>query len=169
MKKDRSLDAGYVRSLLSYNKDTGDFTWLVSRGNIKNGKRAGSPSLDRRSSRSYYKIKIDKKLYGAHKLAWLIHYGEWPDMLDHIDGDSLNNRISNLRKCDMSENKANSRLYKNNSSGAKGVSRRGKHWRASVQVGGKRIQLGTFDTFEAASGAYASKAIEVFGAFARIA
>lgn len=60
MENNRSLDATYVRSLLYYDKNSGDFTWLVSRGSVKSGRRAGTINPGR-NGRSYFQIKIDRK------------------------------------------------------------------------------------------------------------
>lgn len=87
--------------------------------------------------------------------------------VDHIDGDKLNNRRSNLRLCTQAENAKNTRLGLNNTSGAKGVSRNvnGK-WRARIWNNRKEIHLGTFETAAEAMAAYDKAAIALHGEFA---
>ena len=89
--------------------------------------------------------------------------------IDHRDGNSKNNRLSNLRLSTHSENAANRRRYRNNASGFKGVSleaRTGK-WMAKITKDGRTYFLGRFPTAEEAHAAYAAKARELFGEFAR--
>lgn len=90
--------------------------------------------------------------------------------IDHIDGDTLNNRRSNLRFATSSQNLANSPLRRDNITGAKGV-----HWHkgrqrytASIGFNGKRIWLGAFGTVKQASRAYAEASIELYGSFSRV-
>ena len=157
----------YVAGLLKYHADTGLFTWKEARGCRAVGDIAGTKNLGR--DRAYWMIKIDRRFYYAHKLAWLIYYGQWPEMLDHINGDGLDNRIVNLRLCDMAQNKANSMDYKNNRSGHKGVTwEKGKdRWVAKIQHRNKRITLGRFKTIELAAATYREAAKRLFGEFAR--
>ncbi len=90
------------------------------------------------------------------------------ECVDHIDGDSLNNRRSNLRGCTRGENVRNAKKRKNASSVYKGVSARSGKFAAQIKVSGKRFHLGTFtDELEAAK-AYDAAAKLHFGDFARI-
>lgn len=163
------LTAEYVKSILSYDPETGIFRWKVDRGSkIKAGSIAGSVPGN---PNPYVNIKIDWVLYKAHRLAWLIMRGYMPESIDHIDGDGANNRWCNLRECTMTQNKGNSRIYKNNTSGSKGVHYspgRRKPWRVSVQRERKRKWL-SFFTKEEADSAYLALAKELFGDFARAA
>jgi len=159
------LPADYVRSILAYDGETGLFIWREARGCKQKGALAGTISAGR--GRPYRQIKINRRFYYAHKLVWLVVHGAWPDQLDHINGDSLDNRLANLRLCTMSQNKANSRTYKNNTSGFKGVSRHGDKWRAYLNVNGTRINLGVFCTRSDAALAYQREAAFHFGEFAR--
>ena len=84
-----------MKDLLNYDPDTGDFTWKVSTSNrVRVGQVAGTLRHD-----GYIRIKVNGKLYLAHRLAWFFVYGVWPvEFLDHIDQDKSNNRINNLRE-----------------------------------------------------------------------
>lgn len=90
-------------------------------------------------------------------------------LVDHRSCDGLNNRRSNLRVADKSQNQHNKRRPKNNDSGFKGVDfyARDNAWRARIAVGGKRLELGKFDTPELAHAAYVRAAAEHHGDFAR--
>jgi hypothetical protein len=89
-------------------------------------------------------------------------------VIDHIDGDGLNNRKSNLRICSNAENSRNQRKPKNNTSGAKGVSRIRGRWQARIKLDGKSIFLGIFNTVEDAAAAYAHASRDVHGDFGRV-
>lgn len=99
---------------------------------------------------------------------WLMFDGaKGKEVVDHIDGNRLNNRQCNLRACTAAENAKNTRLARNNTSGAKGVSLdvNGK-WRARIWKDRKEIRIGTFDTIEEARAAYDKAAAELHGEFA---
>lgn len=87
-------------------------------------------------------------------------------VIDHRDGDTLNNRRSNLRVATRQENDKNRRLQKNSSTGLKGVSAVGKGFSASIRVDRKSRSLGTFRTAIEAALAYDAAALAHFGEFA---
>jgi len=140
-------------SLLDYDASTGDFRWRVSRGSVVAGGVAGSPH-----SRGYTSIRIDGRLYLAHRLAWLAVTGALPvDQLDHINGDKRDNRIANLREASNQTNNQNYRKSKKNSkTGYLGVCHepRGDSYVAYLRVDGKTRNLGTYKTPEEAHAVY---------------
>jgi hypothetical protein len=159
------ITASELRDLLFYDCETGVFTWNKARGPLKVGKLAGS-----RDAYGYWTIGIKGSYYKAHRLAWLYHYGEWPEKdLDHINGIPDDNRICNLRKASRSENCRNQSKRVNNTSGYKGVSwcKRDKKWSVQISNNGKRIRLGYFDSVIDAAEAYENAARELHGEFAR--
>ncbi len=87
---------------------------------------------------------------------------------DHVDGDRLNNRRSNLRSVTMSQNSCNSRTYASNTSGYRGVSwaKREKRWTAQIWLNQKHRHVGYFATAEEAARARDAAALEVHGEFA---
>jgi hypothetical protein len=89
-------------------------------------------------------------------------------IVDHIDGDPLNNRRSNLRLATQQQNCFNSRSI-TGASKYKGVARshHGK-WRAYISTDGKQSHLGYFDFEEHAAEAYNIAALDLFGTFARL-
>lgn len=91
------------------------------------------------------------------------------EFCDHIDGDGLNNRRSNLRIATNGENQRNRRVNENNTSGYKGATfhKRDNKWRARIEVDGKQIHLGLFATREEAYAVYCEAATRLYGEFAR--
>lgn len=90
------------------------------------------------------------------------------EQIDHINGNTMDNRRSNLRIATHAENVRNRLAQRNNKSGYKGVyfHARSQRWRATIQHEGKRHYLGSFDTAELASAAYTAAADRLYGAFA---
>ena len=86
--------------------------------------------------------------------------------IDHIDGNPLNNRKSNLRPATRSQNNVNSGINKNNTSGFKGVAKSRDRWLAQTSKKGQHIYIGVFQSKIEAAKAYDKKAEELFGEFA---
>ena len=117
-------------------------------------------------------VEIDHHAYGAHVLIWVWMTGEWPSVeIDHENLKRADNRWSNLREATHSQNMANGRKYRNNTSGYKGVfwenRKSPKKWRAMIDINGKHKHLGYHSSKEEASAAYNKAADELFGEFAR--
>lgn len=93
----------------------------------------------------------------------------WP-LVDHINGNGLDNRRANLRPATRSRNQQNRSLPSNNRSGFKGVSyaRARSRWAAYIRVNGRAINLGRYLTAEEAARAYDAAARELHGEFARL-
>jgi len=145
-----------------YNQLTGWFTNRYSRGRAGAGSRAGSET-----GHGYRRIIIGYNKYYEHHLAWLYIYGEWPDEVDHINGDRSDNKISNLRLCTRTQNCFN-RKDGTGISGLKGayLDPRSSKWFSKIQVGGQHKFLGNFDSPEEAHQAYLKAADELVGEFA---
>lgn len=151
-KSDGKLKAGHLRALLSYDAKTGKFTARVSRAKARAGNEVGSTD-----ARGYVWICIERQRYYAHRLAWLWTHGQWPkDQLDHVNGDTSDNRLANLRECTNAQNGQNYGLRKNNKSGLTGVhwSRERNKWCAAIRIAGKMTGLGRYGTQEEAHAAY---------------
>lgn len=149
MKRDATAER--MRQLLEYDATTGVLRWKQTRGSVKRGDIAGTPHCN-----GYLQISVDKRTYLAHRVAWLITYGEWPaDEIDHRDGDKRNNSIANLRECNRSENAQNiKRPSSRNKSGQLGVICDHGRFAARIMVDGKIHYLGMFSDARDAHVAY---------------
>lgn len=154
----QDLTPNQLRGLLRLDENTGKLYWL--KRDIKkpsdrqwNGKYAGKEAFTYVGKRGYLRGSIHNKPYMAHRIVFAIYTGEWPTLVDHINGDKTDNRPSNLRPATPSQNQHNQKLSKRNSSGIKGVSwsERDKRWCAQITVNKKRINLGSFLTREEAA------------------
>lgn len=117
----------------------------------------------------YYSINLNGKLYLLHRIIYACHHGYYPEYVDHIDGNTLNNNIENLRECTVSQNSMNSNIYKTNKTGYKGVNfcKRSNKYRARITLNYKVKNLGYFnDPIEAAK-VYDEAAIKHHGEFAK--
>ena len=119
----------------------------------KDGRRVGkvAGSID---SSGYLQVKLEGTPVLVHRIIYYLYHNSFPEQIDHIDRNRLNNRISNLRPATNMTNQHNAGMKKNNTSGVTGVHYKNGKWQARIQCNRKRIQLGTFETIEEASKAY---------------
>ena len=132
-----------------YDSNQGKLFWKVKRSNNTNiGDEAGWVD-----GYGYRQVTFDGKGIRAHRIIFFIEHGYIPELIDHINGNKLDNRISNLRECSKSQNGMNRGKQKNNYSGISGVcwNSSAKKWQAYIKVDGRQIYLGLFsDKQEAA-------------------
>ncbi len=139
------IDCDELHSLLDYNADNGEFVWTYFNNNNPN-KGTLTPQKPAKGNR-YVRIFIYGKYYQAHRVAWVMYYGKEPEYgIDHIDGDTSNNAISNLRDVPQSVNCKNSSIKSSNKSGFNGVTwmKKSKRWRARLMFNGKDVHLGFY-------------------------
>lgn len=138
--------------LLSYDPASGAFAWKnPSARRVKVGGVAGTPD-----GHGYIQIQLDGVIHKAHRLAWFYVTGEYPSAeIDHRDGNRSNNAWANLRLATSRLNRQNIRRPRSDASlRTIGVQRDGRRFRAKIQVDGRQIYLGRFDSEEAAGQAY---------------
>jgi hypothetical protein len=162
----KELTAERLRELLHYDPDTGVFTRRVRTAHLAQvGAVAGS--FDKHG---YVCINLIGLSFKAHRLAWLYVYGTWPvEHLDHINGKTADNRISNLRDVCVSQNLMNSALSRANKTGFKGVwfDAKRNNWQAYITVYKNRIRLGRFNSADEAAAARVEAEARHFGEFSR--
>jgi len=125
-----------LRKLLAYDPLTGLFTWKP-RENVRiqwNARWAGS-AAGSYDAKGYVCIQVNRIKYKAHRIAWAVTHGEWPDgEIDHINQIKDDNRIANLRVVSPALNRRNAGMRANNTSGVTGVyySKKYGFWTAAL-------------------------------------
>lgn len=114
--------------------------------------------------------KVNSKSKGIQMSRFILNLTNPKLVVDHINGNRLDNRKENLRICTQQQNIWNTRKRSDNTSGYKGVhfddvKWRNKKWRAQISYNKKLIFIGRFETAEQAKQAYQLKAKELFGEF----
>ena len=132
--------------------DDGNIYRTKRAGCFKVGSKAGSIWKDpKRENHKYMVIKISGKEYKLHRIIWCLINGKMPDgQIDHINGDTLDNRIENLRVVDNVTNSKNRGIQSNNTTGYHGITRHNGRFRVRINHNGKRLSCGVYDTFEEA-------------------
>jgi hypothetical protein len=148
------ITAGRLREITEYDEETGVLRWKICKPPIRAGSEVGGKHI----SHGYKDAVVEGTRSRVHRLIWLYVNGKWPDgQIDHINGDTTDNRISNLRDVRPQVNSQNKRHPPTHSkSGYLGVcfnTSRGK-WKASICVGGRHKHVGHFNTAEEAHAAY---------------
>ncbi len=129
-----------VQRIFDYHEDGYLIHKLPTKRARKQGARVGY--LNGR----YIKTKVGGKPWQLHRLIFLYHHGYIPQIVDHIDGDPLNNRIDNLRECTISQNCMNHKLRVDSSSGHTGVTwdSQTNKWKAYISFDKQRKDLGYY-------------------------
>lgn len=141
-----------VRARFLYNKEFGRLIWLSrplsdfggkNQWSIWNSRYAGcfAGSV---GTKGYRSINVFGKMRKASRLTWVYHFGQWPDVIDHIDGDTANDRLENIRSVTQAENCLNRKLVSRNTTGVPGVYRDGNGFCAQIGFSNKKFFLGRF-------------------------
>ena len=140
-----------ARERISYNPETGAFVWCKENNFHKRltGKPAGT------IREGYLVIKLNNIGYFAHRIAWFLMTGEQPNVIDHINGDKLDNRFCNIRNVDFSANAKNHGKKINGPGLPCGVRKLPSgRFQARLKCDNKLVSIGTFATVEEAEQAY---------------
>lgn len=135
------LTQSYLKELFDYRHDG----YLIRKIKTCNRVNVGD-IVGCNNGNNYLKIHLCGKQNYAHRLIFIWHYGFLPKEIDHINGNSLDNRIENLREATHLQNGKNLNLRKSNSIGISGVrwdAQRNK-WHSSITVDGTKKHLGRF-------------------------
>ncbi len=167
----------FLRECFSYDPETGLFTWRVrpdshfsdpavaAMCNKQNAGRRAFVAVDPdgypRAELRYEGRRVRMK---AHRVAFKLLTGDEPEVVDHIDGDTLNDKARNLRAATVTTNRWNSRGNKT-SSLPKCVAFENGKFRAYARRDGRKIHLGSFDTPVEAHNAYRAFAAPLQGVF----
>lgn len=159
-----SLTQKYLHSILSYDRKTGIFRWILARKKIVVGAVAGTLDKD-----GYRIIKIDQKNYRAGRLAFFFVKGRWPKPeIDHRNLNKADDRWRNLREGSKNQNMRNTKVRADSSTGAKCVQvQNGGSYLVRVTADGQRVSA-TFNNLIAAKRAHRAIAKNLHGEFARV-
>lgn len=153
-------DLQVFRDELTYNSDTGKIYSIRARGNIKAGKELGTSKGD-----GYKTLDLHKKTYLFHRVAFAMHYGFFPEMVDHINGDKKDNRAINLRASNKLLNARNA--VAKNGNRFRGACRRGNRWEVLIRHNGKHIYIGRFKSEIEAAYAYDMASLQYHGVYGK--
>jgi hypothetical protein len=146
-----------LKEYLSYNPDSGEIFWIKKPSVcVHVGQKAGT--ID---NEGYYRTQFKGKRYSNHRLAWYFTYGFFPKMLDHINGNRLDNRIENLRISNDRRNCQNRKRHRDGRLVGAHFNKKRKVFSSSVCVGKKVYKLGYFGTEKEAHEAYVKKLISL--------
>jgi hypothetical protein len=134
-----------LQELFEY-KD-GQLLWKVRQGRGKKGASAGCFT-----NYPYKQVRIDGVMHSLHRLIFVYHHGYCPDVIDHADGNALNNDILNLREATQSENCLNKKLSATSSTKIKNVCwySKLKRYRVGFEISGKYKHFGYYEDIELA-------------------
>lgn len=159
MKNVKDLSTECANKLFRYDRNTGQLRWRL-RHDVPEGvnrRFVGQIAGSRHTctaGKSYIQVRVNNRLYYAHRIIWVINNGEIPDgmQIDHINGDGLDNSLKNLRLVTNSQNKRNQRRLSTNTSGRTGVyfDKRRNSYCAAGFLGDKKIHLGSGLSFDEA-------------------
>lgn len=138
----------HIKDKLDYNRDTGELRW---KGKDKLAGHSAIRSLP--YGRPYRHLQILGHSYMSHRIIYLIEHNKWPiGEIDHIDGDTTNNRHTNLREATPITNRRNQKRHSRNTTGHTGVHKRKSNGKYEVSIGdkGKLVYIGVFTTYEEA-------------------
>ena len=154
---DRSqITPEFLKSVLTYDPLSGSLTWKAraremfsSDGAFKtwNSRFSGSDALSCVATTGYLHGRILGIGFLAHRVAWAIHSGRWPEhQIDHLNGNRKDNSILNIQEVSPEGNRKNARLRSDNTSGVCGVywDKSLKKWRSAIGLSGKSIHIGIY-------------------------
>lgn len=152
MAKDDLIPAPMLRQLLRYEPETGRLFWL-HRPDARqewNTRYAGKEAMTA-VCKGYRTGHVNGVSHRAHRVIWALVHGEWPQgLVDHVNGQTDDNRLNNLRVVDHAGNSRNRKLGKNNRSGVIGVflHRPSGKWRAQIRHNRRLLSLGDFESID---------------------
>lgn len=148
----KKITPSELHMFLKYEPETGVLTWVPRTGKWSSrwnsryaGKQAGY--MD---AHGYRAVKLLDRAYLAHRVAWAMTHGEWPECVDHLNGNRSDNRLANLRSVSRKMNQRNQKMHSTNTSGRTGVcwAKKSQKWIATIKVDGRQTHLGYYENFD---------------------
>jgi len=162
---DESCPSGLRRKIMPRKYFKNNVAWRFA-NNHYGGKPAGCLK-QLKTKHPRWMVRFNGKDWQATRIIWAVAHGIDPveNYIDHIDGNSQNNKLSNLRLVNISQSHANRSAMTGNPSGYAGVNKQGNKWKARLRVEGKEINLGTFDELSEAIEARRNGELKYYGEF----
>lgn len=167
--KPEPMPVSDLRAMLAYDRYTGVITWKACPAGGQGAVRVKpGTAANCHNAFGYIVIRINRVLYQAGRIAWFLETSEWPSgEIDHRNNIRDDNRFENLRVATSSENSANRRATRPNTSGYRGVHKLRNGWVGRIMINGKLVSLPFRATAEEAHADYVEAATKKYGAFAR--
>jgi hypothetical protein len=143
-----ALDLAEIKRVFRLAPGSGAIHWKVTTG--PRGKLGDIAGTTKPNASRYHKIQYMGRKYPTHKIVYALYNNVWPPVnIDHIDGNTYNNRPENLRLATQAENNKNARNRKDNKSGVRGVcwNKAKNRWVVSIGIKGKNNQVGVAVSF----------------------
>jgi len=158
----KTLTQELVKELFDYRD--GELYWKNAKQGVAKGRKAGNGKIG-----PYLQVMVNRKGYNVHRLIAILHYGDFDGVVDHIDGNTRNNKIENLRIATREQNSWNAKKNSKNTTGVKGVSliKSNKKYQATICIKGKNKNLGQFVLLQDAKNAVEKARRDLHGDFAR--
>lgn len=147
------IDFEKAKEHFRYDSETGDIYRMKLNKHYPKSLKINSKSGN--LSNGYLITCFNSKIISNHRLAWFLHYDKQPiGVIDHINGNKLDNRIVNLRDVSHRENLSNQAIHRNGKLVGNYYDKSRKHYVAQIEVEGKMVYLGKFETETAAHDSY---------------
>lgn len=136
-----------IKERCNYDPETGFVTWKDPEKYRVKHRDGQAGWIQKIGNRKYRTLVIQRRFIMTHRIAWFLHHNEWPTKeIDHIDGDGLNNKISNLRHVSKRENALNKDVHRTGRLFGCCFNKESKKWQAAIRINGKKVMLGSFNT-----------------------
>jgi len=158
----KTLNQQSLKELFYYKE--GYLYWNICKQGVTKGSKAGSGQ-----HRRYLQVMVNRKSYLIHRLIAIFHYGDFDGIIDHVDGNTYNNKIENLRIVTHKENAWNAKKSIRNKTNVKGVSfiKDRQKYQATICIDGKNKNLGQFSSLEEAKEVVNKARSQLHGEYAR--
>lgn len=158
----RTLTQAQIKELFYYSD--GNLYWKIAKQGVSVGRKVGNGVKNQ-----YLQVMVNRKGYLVHRLIATLHYGDFEGLVDHVDGNTHNNKIENLRIVTTEQNLWNAKRSKTNKTGIKGVSYiiSRQKYQATISIKGKNKNIGSFSSLHEAEQAIKKARQELHGEFAR--
>lgn len=138
-----------ISNHVSYDPFTGEFLRTKAFNDRLNHLWRIGDRIGNLTSNGYLEISVGDWKISSHKLAYYIIYGEKEGVIDHINGDKTDNRISNLRLVTNSTNQRNRKKNVNNTTGYTSISiNKSGTFRVRIKIDGKLIGFGSYASID---------------------